>query len=302
MNTPKLHHYVPRFYLRRFLDKDQRLWVFDKVTQKIFQTIPESIAAETHFYRIPDLIDTEHDSLFLEKEFSALESVVSDVTDRWFISMRDLRPTERVEITDEERHDLSLYISLQFLRTLEQREILAAFAIQEGLYKTGMSVDEKVNLHAALLWNSSLVNDIATRVYESIWIFGRNTTNTPFLTSDNPVCFKTPDHRMWLKASGVLSPGTYVVFPLSPEIIFYCKEPGHWAKLKKFDACISPVTFSKEMVEHENSGQVFMASRFVISNCNDFDFVPEFIASIGTDIYAPKERNEGADQQEPSIG
>jgi len=290
-NYPKLHHYVPRFYLKRFLNKDGRLWVFDKGTQKIFQTIPENVAAETHFYRIPDLIDTEIDPLFLEKEFASLEAVISEITENWLDSIENLDAPSKVEISDEERRDFSLYTSLQFLRTLEQRDILAAFSIQEGLYQDGMSNDEKVNLHATLLWNSSLVNDIATRVYESIWLFGKNTTATPFLTSDNPVCVKTSDNRMWLKAPGVLSIGNYIVFPLSPQVILYCHEFSYWASLKQLDTCISPVTFSDEMVEHENSGQAFMASRFVISNNNNFDFVKEFIPSIGTDMYAPKDFN-----------
>jgi hypothetical protein len=41
------------------------------------------------------------------------------------------------------------------------------------------------------------------------------------------------------------------------------------------------------MVESENSGQVFMASRFVISPRNNFDRERAFAKTIGTDIYAP---------------
>lgn len=291
MNTPKLHHYVPRFYLKRFLGIDERLRVFDKITRKVFQTTPERIAAETYFYRIPDLIGTEHDPNFLETEFSSLESTISNLSDRWLSSIANLIPTEKVKMTDEERREMSLFISLQFLRTAEQRDILAAFA-QKNLDKEEIPEDEKKNLHVNLLLNSQIVYDIAERIHESIWVFGRNTTETPFITSDNPVCVKTPDNRMWLKASGILSPGTYTVFPLSPQVILYCKEPNHWAVLKQFDASISPVTFSKEMVEHENSGQIFMASRFIISNCKDFSFAQEFLPSIGTDMYAPNDLNE----------
>ncbi|WP_276571626.1 hypothetical protein [Bradyrhizobium sp. dw_78] len=41
------------------------------------------------------------------------------------------------------------------------------------------------------------------------------------------------------------------------------------------------------MVESENSGQVFMASRFVLSNRADFDAERAFAPTIGSDIYAP---------------
>ncbi len=46
------------------------------------------------------------------------------------------------------------------------------------------------------------------------------------------------------------------------------------------------------MVEHENAGQVFMATRFVISCNDDFAFADEFVATIGTDIYAAKDSEE----------
>ena len=41
------------------------------------------------------------------------------------------------------------------------------------------------------------------------------------------------------------------------------------------------------MVDSENSGQVFMASRFVISNRAQFETEREFERSIGTEIHAP---------------
>jgi hypothetical protein len=289
MSAPKLHHYVPRFHLRRFQDATSNLWVFDKETQRAFRTTPKRIAAERHFYRVTDVIGTECDPLFLEREFSSLEGSVSTLTEHWLTTARAVRPARSVGVTSAGRHDMALYIALQYLRTMEQREILAAFAVEEGTYPMGISADEKANLHATMLWNSSLVHDIALRVYESIWVFGRNLSSTPFMTSDNPVCVKTPDNRMWLKAPGILSSGTYFVFPLSPDILLYCKEPKHWAKVRQYDTCVSPVDFTEEMVQHENSGQVFMASRFVISCDDDFGFVREFLPSIGTEMYAPEE-------------
>lgn len=87
---------------------------------------------------------------------------------------------------------------------------------------------------------------------------------------------------MWLKA-GFISKGTYVVLPLSPTIVLYCYERTYWRKIAKMDRIASPVEFDDEMVRHENSGQVFMASRFVVSPQNDFAFASEFLPSIGTD-------------------
>jgi hypothetical protein len=90
---------------------------------------------------------------------------------------------------------------------------------------------------------------------------------------------------MWLKV-GFICKGTYVVFPLSPTIVLYCHERTYWKKIAKWDRIVSPIEFTDEMVEHENAGQVFMASRFVVSPNNDFEFAREFAPSIGTDKYA----------------
>jgi hypothetical protein len=67
----------------------------------------------------------------------------------------------------------------------------------------------------------------------------------------------------------------------------YCYPPEEpWSKAARFDTTVSPITFTSEMVESENTGQVFMASRFVISNSEDFAAERAFARTIGTDVYA----------------
>jgi hypothetical protein len=285
MNVPILHHYVPRFYLKRFADQQGRFWVWEKSTQKVFQTNPYGVAAEKHFYRVPDFIGTEVDPLFLERELAELEGKAAQITQTWVDSFDAMRPMERIPISPQDRGHMAAFISVQFLRTTEQRDILALFAAGTGHYRLGISPEERINLHAQML-HSGLVEEIAERIEKSIWLFARNGSETPLWTSDNPVSFKTGDSRMWLKGPGILSAGSYLVWPLTPSYVLYCKEPTHWVKLKNADCCLSPVELTSEMVEHENSGQVFMATRFVISSTNDFASADEFAKTIGTDVYA----------------
>lgn len=287
MTSPKLHHYVPRFYLARFAVQNDHFWVWDKHTEKVFQTKPYAVAAEKHFYRVPDLIGTEHDPLFLERELSELERSASRITNIWIDSFDQLQPMDRFPVSLEDRRQMAIYISVQSLRTAEERDILALFAAETGHYKSDISPEEKINLHAHMLCSGGLVEEIAKRIEQSIWIIARNDTETPFWTSDNPVAFKRRDSLMWFKGPGIMALGTYVVFPINPRYVLYCKEPTYWAKLKDFDCCLSPLELTSEMVQHENAGQVFMASRFVISSTKDFSFATEFAKTIGTDIYAP---------------
>jgi hypothetical protein len=150
-----------------------------------------------------------------------------------------------------------------------------------------LAAGEKRSLHLDMLWETSIIDDLAERIKSATWLFGHNLTATPFITSDNPVAFRAGDNSMWLKA-GMYNDGTYSVFPLAPDIVMYCHpKEASWQNLGPFDCRLSPVTFTDEMVESENSGQVFMASRFVISSSGTFDQEREFAKRIGTDLFKP---------------
>jgi hypothetical protein len=81
----------------------------------------------------------------------------------------------------------------------------------------------------------------------------------------------------------------YAVCPLAPDIVMYCHERKFWSRIRCFDRSLSIVPLTAEMVESENSGQVFMSSRFVFSSINDFRHAGEFAPTIGTELYAPPE-------------
>ncbi|WP_329258771.1 DUF4238 domain-containing protein [Actinoallomurus sp. NBC_01490] len=290
MGDAKLHHYVPQFYLRRFVDSAGRLWVWDREKDRTFSTRPGSVAAESNFYFQSELVRQGHDPLTMEKQFADLEGETSAITGQWLDWIRHGKEGDSLTIPDVNREIVSLFLALQFLRTADARSILADFCKAHGF--TASSDDEKRALHTELLWNDELISLFSDRARNSTWLFGRNETSTPFITSDNPVAFRTPDNRMWLKA-GVLREGTYIVYPLAPDAVMYCyPDEGPWrnARISRFDCQISPVTLTHGMIQNENTAQVFMASRFIISNRAAFDHEREFAKTIGTDTYAPPGR------------
>jgi hypothetical protein len=78
-----------------------------------------------------------------------------------------------------------------------------------------------------------------------------------------------------------------IVYLLAPDIVLYCypaQDP--WLEVASLDATVSPGIFTRDLAASENSGQVFMASRFVFSRDNDFADARVFAATIGTDVYA----------------
>jgi hypothetical protein len=279
MSDPKLHHYVPQFYLRRFRDKSGRLWAWDREEDRVLHPTPRSVAAERSFYYL-DLYADE-DPLAMEKQFARLEYDVARITTQWIEWIRDGDTATRIPLPDPNRELVSLFIALQFLRTADSRDILSAFASDDR----ALSKPERRTLHTEALWNDDLVHGLADYVHSAIWMFGRNATEVPFITSDNPVAFRTPDHAMWLKTA-ILGSGAYVVYPLAPDIVMYCyPREAPWLKLVALDSHVSPIPFTPGMVESENTAQVFMASRFVISRKNDFAKARAFAKTIGTDAF-----------------
>jgi hypothetical protein len=281
---PKLHHYVPQFYLRHFTDSG-RFWVFDKLKLTVFQTDPGNVAAETHFYRIPEFVGTERDPLILEKYFSEIEGAVATITDLWFERLAKVALGEKVLIGRDQRSRMSRYIALQHLRTAEQRKIAALVALKSGAYPLGLSKDERVNFHAELLagygaelCNQGAVRAVADQLYNSIWMFGRNETSTPFFTSDNPVVIRTSNRKMNAAKFGILGKGIHVTLPLSPSIALFCYERSYWQAVKRYSNHLSPVVFTKKLMKGENSGQMFVASRFVFSPKRHISFGRRYMA------------------------
>ena len=177
------------------------------------------------------------------------------------------------------------FLAIQFLRTLDTREILSALVAHER--GVPLTPKEERELHTEFMWNLDQIELLARQFRRSVWVFARNDTATPFITSDNPMAFRTGDNRQWLRA-GILSRGTYLVYPMSPQVVLFCHpRHGKFRALGKFADAVSPVVFTEEMVESENTGQVFMASRFLISCRAQFDTERAFASTIGTDIYAP---------------
>jgi len=283
MPNPKLHHFVPQFYLRRF-QVGKRLWVFDKKKGSSFPASTRGVAAEMNFYQTPLLLSARVDPFFLEKELSELEGAAASITEQWLTALEPMKPFDAIEVSDETRSIFSTYLSVQWLKTTGTKEILEMLVNKGG----ELPPDEIKNLHHSLLVVDELMRrDLTEKIYRSIWIFGQNGTAIPFVTSDNPVTVHGADH-IWLRSGIIKTPGTCITLPLSPALIFFAYERSFWRKLIDFDCTISPVKFTNELVIHENTGQVCNSSRFVISSTNDFDFARDLIEKGYAKIVDPK--------------
>ncbi|MEO8615073.1 MAG: DUF4238 domain-containing protein [Luteolibacter sp.] len=304
MNDPKLHHYVPRFHLARFANVRGHVYTLDKSKGRVFAAGPMALAAETHFYKLPEFIGSEVDPLFLEKQFSEIEGEACSITACWLRQLERLsadnpptpdgrdglsrafkageNPLPKLEIPAVNRQIMSDFIALQFFRTADARELLKLFTEASGRYQEGVSDDEARSLQARMLCQigdgEGIVYEFARRIEKGVWMIAENRSEVPFHTSDTPVLLKTPDNRKWLKGPGIFEPGVYVVYAITPNYVLYCKERTWWQMLAPLDNCLSPVLISEEMAQHENSGHAGLSGRFVFSRADDFDEAKAFIS------------------------
>jgi hypothetical protein len=301
MNEPKLHHYVPRLYLSNFLNSDQRLWVYDKLTDRTFEAGLTKVAAERDFYRLPESQHQVADPLSIETAFSQLESRVAPMLARLVREVRAGAPKHRVDIPPDERVLLSEFLAAQHFRTLESRELLLFLLADLGHIPDELTQDMQKAIQFTFLSESGVIEELAESIHNAIWLFAKNVSNVPLVTSDHPICVKRSDNRMWIKGFDPLVDGRYVVFPLTPDIVLYCKERSKWGAIKNLDSCISPIELDAGMVEHENCGQAFMASRFIFSKSSDFGALRAFIPSIGTTLYATDQSLEAAEAVQRTV-
>lgn len=290
MSDPKLHHYVPRFYLERWLDRDGRIFVFDRESPRVFRSTTSSLAAEQQFYRLDAFAAAGLDPLVMERQFAEVESDARNVSEYMLRLVRDGSRGDRCDVDGSDCEVLALFVALQHLRTRMTRDILSWFSGPRALDE-----QEIRGLHLHALWDEVLVPQFHEWISRAVWLFGKNETSKHFVTSDHPVAFRTSDNKMWLR---IPNRHAYVVYPLAPDVVLYCFPESMGLQRGRWDLRISPVTFTPELVESENLGQAFVASRFVYSCDDDFAHVQEFartrVAATIEDVLAFNDQRDAS--------
>lgn len=279
MNDPKFHHYVPRFYLARFVDANGALWVYDKSEDRVFHSSPVRIAGENRFYDIPDT-PTPEDRLFFEKQFAEIESDAAPIIDSW---LAPIQQGKAIKISGIERDVMSLFLTLQLVRTAEAKEQIIQFNQALNRLFPDEDFDASSFVHFRLLADAEFLNEMADSIANYIWIFANNFSGAGFYASDHPVLVHSMDGNHWRLGSSALEQNVYLVLPLSPQTVLYCFEPTDREEMRRHDGSVSGVEFTPDKVKHENSGQVGMSRRFIFSNTSDFEFA-KFFCSLHPEV------------------
>ena len=229
MSRVKNQHYIPKFYLRHFCKKHEQIAVFDKTTQKSYYTSISNVANENYFYDDEKVDEATQVNQFLEKYFHPLENRIS-------VLLKDLigsfDKNDFNSLDHDSRNDLTLFLIYQFMRTKEYREqinqltktftqtVADEFVKQQGGNPEDFEIvtNDKI-LHIEALLRDENIDELADILYNHIWVFLENQSNTVFITSDHPFVKKANIHHPFRSFNGLRSSGIEIAFPLSPK---YC--------------------------------------------------------------------------------
>lgn len=237
----KRHHYVPKTYLNHFCNAEGYVRVYLKDDpDKPIQQKPENVALHKYYYSQP-LPEGGKDHNTLENFFSTLEG-------KWSPIVANLMAREDV---NKDLEDIFSFIALQRARVPASRDaherLLAAKVMvtaqimdKAGLFpskpegyedildRAQVTIDPHQSIHAMVDYIRGL-----EVVFNGIGIGAlHNTTDIPFLTSDNPAVWFDPSVPEDAMQPYVLRPGGPItlLFPVSPTIMIY----GHSTMLQPF--------------------------------------------------------------------
>lgn len=211
LNKPKLHHYVPQFYLRRFAAGKKRHILChkrDKV-DPITMTV-RNAAAETGFY------DVELEDGTVSKE---IEIKLAELEDK-VKPMFEMLVNSGAMLTGADRNTFAYFMAMQKVRTrlqrIEQESIIPAMIDALGVDKSQLrfDIDFTQNEHIEMMIDLSV--RLAPIIAERHWVVLKS-LNHDFITSDNPFVYHTPDEFRSKHLGTGLGNALEIYFPLGPK-------------------------------------------------------------------------------------
>ena len=218
LNPPIKQHYVPQFLLRNFQIQNQKgkeksIYVFDKSTEKEYQSPIKSTATERLYYEVK----TENENFSIESKLEIFESKTNPIIQK-IIQNKSIKC-----LTNNEKMTLTKFISLQHLRVPANRnrftEFTDFFETELNLFETFGKMrptqeEEKIN-HCEFILET--ISELSPYIYNKDWLLCESKEEN-YIIGDNPIVLHNTfedSHR----GLGLRSPGVEIYMPISPR---YC--------------------------------------------------------------------------------
>ena len=250
----KNQHYVPQFYLKKFINSNGKLEILDCERRKIASPLtPKRVCRGKFFYAVKDGVEDEISQL-IESEFQktedSLAKVYDEIIDR-FVSFK--------EITLDDKMAISIFMSMQYFRgpymrkqirrmdeSMIKQKARLRFGYEGSLDKFEKEIGEKISEeekqeminfiksgnykvetnNAGHLRILTLIKEFSNMFFAKEWLVYISKTSKKFVTSDNAVTELFPDWvgKVWHGAS--FWERTHY-FTLSPDVLIVAGDLRH---------------------------------------------------------------------------
>jgi hypothetical protein len=299
-------HYVAQSYLAAFTSEKEQVYVFDKVTRKVFPTGIRNVASEREFNDYSATLDPADAANFqiIEKKLSEIEGQGARITKvllRLIKNRTSFKTTNAVVVPYKPLRNLAMLTALQLVRTKESREFARDVYTKLGtslMKATARDVAPDVDPNNLAMEYSEdyikwqhlqsmfeMAPDLAKTLLTRLFYVGVNRTSIPFWTSDNPVVRDAQAVQTWAPIDGLTSPFMKVIYPLSPEVALFFVDPDGFKHLQDWHC--KPRLLSKSEVIHLNELQVKQSYQRVFSSEPKFERA-QMLCTENTAITDPK--------------
>ncbi|MDK2899094.1 MAG: hypothetical protein PWQ10_281 [Patescibacteria group bacterium] len=155
-NPPKFHHFIPKTYLKRWLDDSDLLYIYNKKSHNIKpSSINGQYFGKNHLNTITYPDHTK--SYWIEELFADIEGIISPALNKIALTKHKLSK----EITYDDRLFISLFVNVQYWRLPINKEVVAKM-IKSGSFATIRSSmrDRKTG--------EKLADEVAKIIYDRI--------------------------------------------------------------------------------------------------------------------------------------
>jgi hypothetical protein len=286
----KNQHYVPRFYLRKFQNEQDKFWVFHKDSGKAFLSNPQSIANENFFYDLPEL-DEALGEQAVEKYLAEIDGIHASFFDQL---LKGIDKREIVKIDAAMRDVLCDFITIQIIRTKEHREGMSQGIAQFNtkLIESGWLGQEYATLLNAthndeaikkkhveqLFFDTDFKMSLIGILNSHIWLIFKNMTDTPYYTSDHPVVKRPHIVEPHRSNTGYKSKGIEIAVPLSSTHLLVLVERTHFKHYEEYENEVL-IHSEPQNVIYYNALQVSGAYRAIICREELFDLAREMVST-----------------------
>jgi len=225
-------HYVPQVLLRLHASDPsakrgaEKVWCFDKQTDKVFPANIRGVLASTRFYEV----EVNGQTLSLEEPLSEIEGLLSPSLARL------VREQKLASVSNEDRYTIASFCAVQMLRTQGFRDRIKDLneGVAEALRKRGIDPSQVSNFKTLSdeeikAFSMDMLAD-APRKYaphflSKFWHLIGTTPDDPFHVGDHPVVVDN-DFRRGPGTLGLASPGVTIYLPLSPTLCLAMTDPA----------------------------------------------------------------------------